>query len=427
MNRRDFLKALAASGMVAATPVVPTMARANGSIPLHEGDIFISIEARGGWDVTSFCDPKPDTELNNWAATDSVQTAANTSVQYAPFAKNSEFFERHGDKMLVVNGIDSQTNAHDAGRMHNWSGQFRPGFPATSALYAAILGKQLPFAFVSNGGFRETAGLVPYTLMSNASQLLGLVNTNRPPSSSFTRVLPDTQLELLKQAKMARLERLQQLDSLLPRSKEVVDEYVDARISQAQISVLEDYLPEERLPNDFFGYRSSKPRQVQLTLAACQSGLCVSADLSVGGFDTHSNHDERHSESLTELTDTIDFLWQEAEARGLADRLKVLVSSEFSRTPRYNDGMGKDHWPINSAILMQKNGVFGGQVIGQSSAKHEAVELNADLSLANEGEGERLTPADVHKLVRRWLNIDNDPVATSYNLSSRLDLTSVLS
>ncbi|WP_119395121.1 DUF1501 domain-containing protein [Salinibius halmophilus] len=426
MNRRDFLKALAASGMVAATPVVPTLARAN-SIPLHQGDIFISIEARGGWDVTSFCDPKASTTINNWAATDSVQTVANSQITYAPFANNAKLFTNHSDKMLVINGIDSQTNAHDAGRIHNWSGQFRPGYPATSALYAAVMGRQLPFAFVSNGGFRETAGLVPYTLMSNPSQLLGLVNTNRPTNSGFSRVVPDEQLDLLKQAKMARLERLQQVSELLPGTRKVVNDYVDARTSQAQISVLEDYLPSESLPIDHFGYRSSKPRQIQLTLAACQAGLCVAADLSVGGFDTHSNHDERHSECLTELVDTIDFLWQEAEARGLADRLKVLVSSEFSRTPKYNDGNGKDHWPINSALLMQKNASFAGQVVGASNEKHEALTLNPDLSVANEGEGERITPADVHKLVRHWLAIENNQTAVGFNLASNVDLTSLLS
>lgn len=425
MNRRDFLKALAASGMVAATPAIPTFARGSG-IALHTGDIFISIEARGGWDVTSFCDPKASTTINNWALTDSVQTVSNTDIRYAPFANNQKLFSRHADKMLVINGIDSQTNAHDAGRVHNWSGQFRPGYPATSALYAAVMGAQLPFAFVSNGGFRETAGLVPYTLMSNPSQLLGLVNTNRPVNNRFSRVLPEEQLALLQQAKIARLERLRQVDELLPGTRRVVDDYVDARTSQAQISVLEDYLPSEQVAVDYFGYRSNKPRQIQLTLAACQAGLCVAADLSVGGFDTHSNHDERHSECLTELVDTIDFLWQEAEARGLADRLKVLVSSEFSRTPKYNDGNGKDHWPINSALLMQKHANFAGKVIGASNDKHEALTLTPDLSVANEGGGERITPADVHNLVRHWLAIGNDPTSVGFNLASKLDLTQVL-
>lgn len=35
-------------------------------------------------------------------------------------ANNRAFFERFYRDMLVINGIDTQTNSHDDGRRHTW-------------------------------------------------------------------------------------------------------------------------------------------------------------------------------------------------------------------------------------------------------------------------------------------------------------------
>ena len=40
------------------------------------------------------------------------------------------------------------------------------------------------------------------------------------------------------------------------------------------------------------------------------------------------------------------------------DQIVVVVGSEFARTPGYNGGNGKDHWPITSMIVMA-NGIDG--------------------------------------------------------------------
>ena len=119
MQRRNFLQLLALSGLSS------TMGHAQTTtFTPYSGQLFITITADGGWDVTSFCDPKANTTINNWAQTQTVQTIADSAITYAPFARNSDLFTKHHAKMLVVNGIDSQTNAHNAGVRHNWSGRF---------------------------------------------------------------------------------------------------------------------------------------------------------------------------------------------------------------------------------------------------------------------------------------------------------------
>ena len=73
--------------------------------------------------------------------------------------------------MLVINGVDAQTNSHTVGVVHNWSGRNSEGYPATTALLAADGAPGLPVAYVNFGGYSETAGLTRYTRLDNPDLL----------------------------------------------------------------------------------------------------------------------------------------------------------------------------------------------------------------------------------------------------------------
>jgi len=183
-HRRDFLKLLGVAGLSAFTPFPRSLARAQ-SVDPYDGPLFITIAAGGGWDPTSFCDPKVnipgEPEISQWARTGVVQTIASSPITYAPFANNATFFTRfHGD-MLVLNGVDTETNSHDTGVRNNWSGRVPPGYPSFSALAAAALGADLPLPYLTNAGYRETGGLSTYTELSSARDLQDLVDPNRVP------------------------------------------------------------------------------------------------------------------------------------------------------------------------------------------------------------------------------------------------------
>ena len=90
----------------------------------YRGKLFVFVQADGGWDPTSFCDPKANTPgefvINHWAERHEIRQAGN--IAYAPFARNEAFFEKYHRRMLVINGVDAQTNSHTVGIVHNWSG-----------------------------------------------------------------------------------------------------------------------------------------------------------------------------------------------------------------------------------------------------------------------------------------------------------------
>src|SRR5690606_33850391 len=114
-------------------------------------------------------------------------------------------------------------------------------------------------------------------------------------------------------------------------------------------------LPED--PVSLPGYQLSDlqgfMQQSQFAVAAFKAKMAVAANLNIGGFDTHGNHDREHVRQLAKLLAGVDFFMQEAEAAGIADQLTIVIGSDFARGPGYNaahDYAGKDHWPVTSMM-----------------------------------------------------------------------------
>ena len=55
--------------------------------------------------------------------------------------------------------------------------------------------------------------------------------------------------------------------------------------------------------------------------------------------------------------------------RGLDDRVMVLVTGEFGRTPTINKDAGRDHWPGAFSVLFAGGGLRVGQVLGATDAR----------------------------------------------------------
>ncbi len=62
-----------------------------------------------------------------------------------------------------------------------------------------------------------------------------------------------------------------------------------------------------------------------------------------GGYDTHANQFNTHQALLTELSDSVAAFHDDLEESGVADRVAVLVFSEFGRRVRENGSSGTDH------------------------------------------------------------------------------------
>jgi len=61
----------------------------------------------------------------------------------------------------------------------------------------------------------------------------------------------------------------------------------------------------------------------------------------------------------------------DVERRGLSDKILLVITGDFGRTPKVNAGAGRDHWPRLSTLAFAGGGLKMGQVIGRSTARAE--------------------------------------------------------
>lgn len=428
MNRRSFMQVMAGVGAVTGFRV-PLANAAN-----YRGKLFVFVQASGGWDPTSFCDPKTNVSgepiINNWAAAGEVRQAGN--IRYAPFAKNQAFFDKYYQRILVVNGVDAQTNSHSAGVTHNWSGRISEGYPTTTALLAAHNGVGLSMPYLSFGGFSNTAGVAVFTRLNNPSEVRNIAKpellNGDPTRAPFFTAGDWASVTRHRDKRMARLAAAPNLMPRDARNRELYAAALDVDAAEG-LRTFADMIPSNAELNEveeFDVYRSSLKRQAQLTVLAFKAGVAVSADLRLGGFDTHDNHDSDQNWLLGNLTDSIGYLWDYAEVNGVADRMVVVMGSDFGRTNKYNADLGKDHWPIGSFIIMEKNQGWTNRVIGETDERHFAYKVDPMTLQRNDAAGTRIHPKHIHKALRKYLGVGDtaDSLRFPFNNTEELPLFS---
>lgn len=413
MKRRDLLTRSFWLGAAALSmPTTRLFAAEDG----YAGPLLAVIQADGGWDVTSYCDPKVNVdgspEITTWSR-NGVTPATAGNIAYAPFGNNASFFDKYASDMVVINGVDAQTNSHTTGVLHNWSGRNARGYPTITAMFAAHQAATLPLAYINYGGFGDTANLIRFSRLDDVSSLRQLLNPGqRAWDETQTDRFPDD-LARIRGYRRARNARMLESDALLARTRDTLQAYDSALASAGELERFAAFVPADDavLPEVTVNaeINSNLPQQVQLTAAAFEAGVASAADLFLPGFDTHQNHDTLHEPLLSHLNDGIDLLWTMAEERGFADRLTVVIGSDFSRTPRYNADDGKDHWPIGSVIVMQKNAPWGNRQVGLTDEGQNTIDINPTTLHADASNGTIIYPKHVHKALRRLLGLEGTP------------------
>jgi hypothetical protein len=93
--------------------------------------------------------------------------------------------------------------------------------------------------------------------------------------------------------------------------------------------------------------------------------------ITASGWDDHAQVANAMKAKLPPFDRALGALVEDLTARGLFDRVTVVVMGEFGRTPRINPGAGRDHWGEVMSVLIGGGGLKGGQIVGSSNAKGE--------------------------------------------------------
>lgn len=415
MNRRNFLKASAAASLFATNPVL-LKAATN-----YTGMFLVTMHARGGWDPTSFCDPKMNVAgqrvINNWANTTPTQTVGN--INYAPFADNDNFFKTHYQKMLVINGIDVKSNSHSSGSMNNITGIMKDGYPSLAAIVAASNKTQELMPWLASTSRPMSGKLLAPSIIASSGQLntlKKLANPNLYRTDRTDTYLQADELSLIQQFRSNRATPKAVDMTELSKQRSQYANYLASTYNDGSFEQFLTLL--QNVDSKGLSLNNRNYNQAASAIAAFKAGISLSADLNVGGFDTHSNHDTRHASALTNLTNAVDLLWYIAAQMNIENRLIVHIISDFGRTNRYNNGNGKDHWSITSNIIMGNNPAWGNRVVGATDSTHRPIKIDFNTLQRDTVNGSNIEPKHVQTALRQFMNVDSSAAAGKFDLGT---------
>ena len=84
--------------------------------------------------------------------------------------------------------------------------------------------------------------------------------------------------------------------------------------------------------------------------------------VTIGGFDTHANQANQQRALLGQLASAVRAFQADLEAQNVADKVLILVTSEFGRRPAENGSLGTDHGSAENWLLLGasvKGAVYG--------------------------------------------------------------------
>jgi hypothetical protein len=413
--RRDFLKWCACAGLGLATPIrFPGMARAGEKQdrPPYDGPYYMVFNAAGGWDTTYLMDPKGG-DINRLYEEDDILTHGNhrfapTSEQKQGGLSNEDFYHEFGDELLVLNGLDYSVNNHSPCSRYMATGKLDSlAYPTFAALVAACQGPDCPLSFLTFGNYSATGNLVAMSRVPYLPSLKRIANADAIEGNKRAPYHDEFALTRIEQALgERRADRAAQ--PLLPRQEGAESMLYAAQVNSKALRRVSPHIPQD-IP------KQRLARQAEIALASFKAGVCVSANLSIGQFDSHANNDEDQMKLIPEFLEGIAYVLHRAEELEIRDKLVVIAQSEMGRTPTYNKGNGKDHWSLGS-ILFLGPGIKGNRVIGATDEKQFAVPIKPKTLACDKENGIRVRPEHVHEALRQFAGIDDHPHSRQFPL-----------
>lgn len=414
--RRDFLKYCTAAGLGLAAPVSASsrlIADEPGELPPHQGLCYIVLNASGGWDTTLLMDPKGIGGINRLYAAEQIlqqgqHRFAPTEQHREGGLSNEQFYSEFGRELLTVNGLDYSVNNHSPCSRYMATGKLDSlAYPTFAALVAACQGPDCPLAFLTFGNYSATGNLVAMSRVPYLPSLQRIANADSIEGNARSPYNDDFALRRIEQA-MADRRAARQKSSLLPRSERAESMLYAAQVNSKALSRVVPYIPKE-IPKQRIA------QQAEIALAAFKAGVCVSANLSIGQFDSHANNDKDQMKLIPELLEGLAYILHRAEELQIRERLVVIAQSEMGRTPNYNNGNGKDHWSVGSIMFLGTQ-IQGDRVIGATDDGQFAVRLNPQTLALQPSDGLQLRPEHIHQALRQFAGIDQHPFSLRFPL-----------
>ena len=414
--RRDFIKFCGKAGLGLTMPLNwKGLAQGKAKGPdAYEGPYYIVFNASGGWDTTYLMDPKGVNDINRLYKEGDILTKGKH--KFAPTAKqvekgmsNEDFLKAYGEELLVFNGMDYSINNHSPCKRYMATGKLDSlAYPTFAALVAASLAKEAPLGFLTFGNYSATGNLVPMARVPYPQSLKLIANADSVQGIARLPYHDDFALDLIEKALGEGADGAHMEQVPLPRAERAKSMLYAAQTNSKALKRVTPFIspnaPKERLA-----------RQAEIALSCFKGGVCVSANLSIGQFDSHATNDPDQMRLIPEFLAGVDYLMKRAEELKIRDKLVVVIQSEMGRTPHYNKGQGKDHWSIGSIMFMGQ-GIRGNRVVGATDERQFLIPIDNKTLSIDEENGIRTRPEHIHFALRELAGIEDHPFSKKFPL-----------
>jgi hypothetical protein len=113
---------------------------------------------------------------------------------------------------------------------------------------------------------------------------------------------------------------------------------------------------------------------LMLARRLCEAGcgfVTLNYANSSQGWDMHNDMLPQLRQACPPMDQAISVFLEDLEQRGLSEKILLVITGEFGRTPRINGSAGRDHWGPLCTLALAGGGLRMGQVVGDSNARAE--------------------------------------------------------
>jgi hypothetical protein len=394
-SRRDFLKigALAAGGLLLPDLLrLRAAAKAEGKPTKNTSVVWLWLGG-GPTQVETF-DPKMSAPVEFRSTVDAVKTCLPGVEFGGVFPKMAEC----ADKLAVVRSFAHRNSGHGGGThwvmtgydfppADNGQAPIKPGLGSVLARFRGANNSRtgLPTyvrmsGILGDGPAWLGSPYAPFDVGGNARGNMNLKVTldNLSDRRSLLKSFNTVDRNLDRSGLMSGLDSFEQqaFDLVLSRAKESFD------INR------EDPRLRDR-------YGKGLGEQLLLARRLCEAGVGF-VTLHFGGWDMHGGIAQAMKNLGPQVDRAVAAFVDDTTNRGVDQDILLVITGEFGRTPRINQGAGRDHWAPLSTLALAGGGLKMGQVVGESTAKAETPKTTP------------ITPQDLMATVFHVLGIPQD-------------------
>jgi len=366
MNRRDYLKTMGFFG--GSIVLSPSISIANAKQDKQEKSV-IFVFLSGGISATEFINPVPNAPLD-FRSTRGFAEAKGDYLLGGDFKNLASI----GDELTIVRNFHHR-DANHASATH-WVMTSEPGFQSTDQKWPSH-GSLLSHEF---GPLDITRGIPNYVrtrpIQYDESAFLGATHIGMTADENgvgnlFPRV-PEDRFD-------RRMEVMRTISKQSNLKGPIAEGWYDLKnqavdIIKGKAGVAFD-LSNETAENvaKYNAKTSTFGKDLLLARRLIQAGVKY-ITVNNGGWDMHNQISDGFDRKATELDTSLFVLLNDLKGLGLLDNTLIVVTSEFSRTPKINGTGGRDHWSSLNSLIFAGGGYEHGKVIGKTDANASVVD-----------------------------------------------------